>query len=410
MTSGGSQEVRLTREQLYERVWAEPMAVLAPQFGISDVALKKTCTKLRVPTPGRGYWAKKSAGSAVRRSPLPKLSASVPASSLAVTFWRTPKPPKGEIAEATGPVADQARYEAAPEHRILVPEVLTDPHSLVAASVHLLRKAKSDGQHRLSPRGKRCLAVMVTMGTVDRATCIYNSLIGALEERGYTLELTAAEQAPVTVVVIGEERVSIVIEERVDRVERKPDPSERRPVYYGREYDYTPTGRLTLRILHDYLNVRRSWGDGAKQRVEDCLNDVVVGIVAAAEAIKAQRIETEARHREYLAAEEQRRLAQQRREEEAGRVRALDASFTAWRKSEVIRQYVRAMRESAEAAGLLRDDTPIADWLRWAAGYADRLDPTQQTPQVPADPEPHRWPGYYRGAAGSTHEDPRPSW
>lgn len=59
--------IRLTRDELYERVWSEPMATLAPQLGLSDVGLKNTCTKLRVPTPYRGYWAKKSAGQPVRR-------------------------------------------------------------------------------------------------------------------------------------------------------------------------------------------------------------------------------------------------------------------------------------------------------------------------------------------------------
>src|SRR3982751_4679187 len=117
---------RLTRDELYERVWAEPLQTLAPRFGISDVALKKTCTRMRVPTPGRGYWAKKNAGVAVRRTPLPKLPASVPSSMLTTAFGRPPKPTSdrtGVTAEATGPVADQMRYEAEPEHRIAVSAV-----------------------------------------------------------------------------------------------------------------------------------------------------------------------------------------------------------------------------------------------------------------------------------------------
>jgi len=55
----------LTREALYERVWAEPMSILAPKLGLSDVGLKKTCTRLRVPTPPRGYWAKLASGQRV---------------------------------------------------------------------------------------------------------------------------------------------------------------------------------------------------------------------------------------------------------------------------------------------------------------------------------------------------------
>jgi hypothetical protein len=65
MSFDATDVTHLTRDELYERVWAEPMHTLAPRFGISDVALKKTCTRMWVPTPGRGYWAKRNAGVAV---------------------------------------------------------------------------------------------------------------------------------------------------------------------------------------------------------------------------------------------------------------------------------------------------------------------------------------------------------
>jgi hypothetical protein len=52
---------RLSRKQLYELVWSEPMKILAPRFGISDVALKKACARAEVPTLGLGHWAKKAA-------------------------------------------------------------------------------------------------------------------------------------------------------------------------------------------------------------------------------------------------------------------------------------------------------------------------------------------------------------
>src|SRR5216683_8442151 len=50
------------RSELYERVWSEPIRDVAKQHGVSDVWLAKICRALRVPLPGRGYWAKKNAG------------------------------------------------------------------------------------------------------------------------------------------------------------------------------------------------------------------------------------------------------------------------------------------------------------------------------------------------------------
>ena len=63
---------RLSRKQLYDLVWSEPMRTLSARFGISDVGLKKTCAKAEVPTPDRGYWAKKEAGKTTFQIALPE--------------------------------------------------------------------------------------------------------------------------------------------------------------------------------------------------------------------------------------------------------------------------------------------------------------------------------------------------
>jgi hypothetical protein len=47
--------VTLTRQELYDMVWAKPTSSLAKDFGISDVALAKRCRAGDVPIPYRGY-------------------------------------------------------------------------------------------------------------------------------------------------------------------------------------------------------------------------------------------------------------------------------------------------------------------------------------------------------------------
>jgi hypothetical protein len=65
---------KYSRETLYDEAWDKPMKVLCLKYGISDVALAKVCKKLLVPLPGRGYWAKKSAGLKIKARPeLPKI-------------------------------------------------------------------------------------------------------------------------------------------------------------------------------------------------------------------------------------------------------------------------------------------------------------------------------------------------
>jgi len=62
---------RLARKALYDLGWSEPMMTLSARFQISDVALKKTCARAGIPTPERGYWAKKDAGKEVFQAAFP---------------------------------------------------------------------------------------------------------------------------------------------------------------------------------------------------------------------------------------------------------------------------------------------------------------------------------------------------
>jgi hypothetical protein len=60
---------RYDREKLYQQVWSQPVQKVAKEYGMSNVALAKICRKLRVPLPGRGYWAKLAAGKTVALRP-----------------------------------------------------------------------------------------------------------------------------------------------------------------------------------------------------------------------------------------------------------------------------------------------------------------------------------------------------
>lgn len=56
----------LTRDQLYALVWQTSVATLAKQFGVSGRGLlARSCRRLHVPVPPRGYWARRAAGQTV---------------------------------------------------------------------------------------------------------------------------------------------------------------------------------------------------------------------------------------------------------------------------------------------------------------------------------------------------------
>lgn len=61
----------LTRQQLYDRVWAAPMTQVAAELGLSGGGLAKICDRLLIPYPPRGHWARAKAGRASEPPPLP---------------------------------------------------------------------------------------------------------------------------------------------------------------------------------------------------------------------------------------------------------------------------------------------------------------------------------------------------
>jgi len=61
----------LTRRDLYERVWREPLSRVASELGLSATGLIKLCDRVGIPYPTRGHWAKARAGRAPDTPPLP---------------------------------------------------------------------------------------------------------------------------------------------------------------------------------------------------------------------------------------------------------------------------------------------------------------------------------------------------
>jgi len=62
----------MTRTELYEAVWSQPVATVATSLGISDSGLATVCKRFEIPRPPRGYWRRVKTGQILDRPPLPK--------------------------------------------------------------------------------------------------------------------------------------------------------------------------------------------------------------------------------------------------------------------------------------------------------------------------------------------------
>jgi hypothetical protein len=357
--------VKLTREELYEKVWGTPATKLAKELGMSDVALGKLCKRLDVPKPYPGYWQQLAAGRRVHREPLPPAKQGVPAATY-IYPRREAEPFRPEDPEVTARV----EREALPENSITVAETLHGAHPLVRQTRQVLEKAKPDEYGRLWSWDRRCLNVRVSKVTLHRALRVMDALLKALLTRGYTAEVSKDGTAA-THVLIGAEKIKVTLWERAKRAERELTAEEKRkpPHEISNRWVYGPSGELTFEIDEYCGGCHTKWVDRARRPLEDQLNEVVAGLILAGEALRLRRLEHE---------EEQRRQQEleRRRAEDQERRHYLEQHHEAWLQSRRLREFLRACEESLVGRkGELALDSPEAKWLRWAHRYADRVDP-----------------------------------
>jgi hypothetical protein len=358
--------IKLTREELYERVWSTPATKLAKEFGISDVAIGKICKKLNIPKPYPGYWQQLAVGHHVHKEPLPALKQGVPA----VTYIY-PHQPASPFKPENPEVLAQIERETQLANSITVAETLHNTHQLVRQTRKVLEKDKPDDYGMLSwSWNQRCMNVRVSKIALQRALRIMDALLKALEAIGYSAEVSKDGQVA-TYILIGAEKVKVRLSEKANRSERELTAEEKKKPAHtiSNRWVYSPSGKLTFEIDEYSEGFQKKWTDKAQKPLEEQLNEVVVGLILAGEALRLRRIERE---------EEQRRQREQerRRMEDQERRYYLDQHREAWSQSQRLREFLRACEASlVERKGDLVPDSPEAKWLRWAYRYADQIDP-----------------------------------
>jgi hypothetical protein len=282
----------ITRQQLYAEVWVDPVIKVAERYGVSDVAVAKWCSRMNVPRPGRGYWARKSAGRWVKQLPLPESRTGYE------EYVHKPRPTeKRPKPPATVPGLDLF------EKPIPVPELIGSEHSLIARTRRALTDAAVQERGILWSRGEGSLDLRICQPSTQRALRIANAIIQALERAGFAVEVAASPDvqgspsAYRTHAVVQDERIQFSIAETTEKVERPPTDEERAEMrrnpwrIRGPFFEYVPTGNLSLQIEGDWGHERhrRTWSDGQQQRLEDHLHSFIRGLLISAEAHKSRR-------------------------------------------------------------------------------------------------------------------------
>lgn len=370
--------MKIYREELYRRVWETPVSRLAKEFDISDVGLAKACRKHEIPLPPAGYWTKLRHGKVVSKPELPN-RAPVEIQLKAHRF-RSASSMKKRADTPTISVDVQPTQS---------PEQLSP---FTAATRRKLLKTKPD--------------VYGFVGCAEPG--LFDCRIGAGEIELVCHLLDAIEKALPQVnvkLVKGKERLEVEHEgqsltfklvEQCTRTEYVVRDKHYKG-WEGKDYVYTFPGTFSLEI-NGYFEGRKRWADGKRASLSQKLGDFVLGLVAAAQALKQRAIEHEVQRRRFA---EDARLREEREQErrsiEDFRQKLL-AEATASRESEMILAYLQ--RVQAQLGDTANGLGPHAkDWLDLAHRLAGHLDPT---PRRARSLVSGAVPGPYSGRFGNT--------
>jgi hypothetical protein len=379
--------IRLTRKELYEQVWSEPMIKLSKRYGLSDVGLRKRCKKLDIPAPTLGYWRKKEVGKAEPPPPLPPFDGEE-AIEFHVKVEKAERQPLDaeHYTEAEAKIA----YEREDNNRICVPSTLRSPHPYVVKTKEAFEGAEPSRYSRdkglLSAHGEK-LDISVSRNSLQRALRIMNALIKALEARGFKVSIVTEKKNAYywsykTCVSVLGQTIEFGLKEVLKQTKRELTPAERkeRPWADRFEYEYNPSGRLSLEIKN-WSAPRKNWSDGKIKRVEDCLNDFIVALIKTSVELRTREVQRKQDERNRMEWERLREERDRLRREEEARLQNLIDNASNWQKCKQIREYIQAVKEDAiRKNGGIEPGSELDRWLTWASQQADCFDPLVESP------------------------------
>lgn len=342
--------IKVTRQELYEMVWKEPMTTLAKKYLISDVGLRKKCKKLVVPIPDAGYWAKVKAG---KRVFVKKLKSEHTGESETTL----------QIRDANNE-ADQERLERImireeiendKRINLVVPEKLKNTDPLIRKTKDEIYKVKMWKKDDLvcSPSGT--IDIRVSPQFIDRALRFMDAMIKAMRMRGFDIANGGSK------VMIDEEAFDISFREKRKRVK---DPSS--------AFGWTKlesTGVLFFRVENSYRG--NEWANGTV-RLEEKISGIIAFIEARARKNKIERLAWEKERKEE---EEKERILQEhedRKQKELDDFKELLKKAKRHDKAVIIRNYADKMEKKLiEENSTDEEKSLLVAWIRKKADWYD---------------------------------------
>lgn len=346
----------LTRQELYDLVWENPLTKLAKKYNLSDNGLRKVCKKLDIPLPKNGHWQKIQYNKKVSKEKLP-LNNTVE-TSITLKFRDNSE----TIINGEGNELNHLTKELQTvlKDTIVFPEKLTRPHQLIIDAKNDLKTKEPSYQHNiigLLNTSSGILNITVAPQSVKRALLFMDVFIKALQKRGH--KITVKEG---TKIVIDNIEMGIGLRERL-----------KRKIVKGTYYDSTELYPSNVLSLSLYVYPAKDWTDTNTSKLEDKIPNIIAKLELQAIEEKRKAIERELWHIEY---ERQRKIEEDfkaRKEQEKLKTKKLFSDAEKFDKATIYRNYIAATEQKAIRENNLTEE--LKDWIKWANEKADWFDP-----------------------------------
>ena len=167
----------ITREKLYDEIWAEPITKVSKRHGVSDSYLIRILKNLNIPRPPRGYWAMVAANihPAIPQLPAAKLGDAITWSRDGQTKFAVSTTDEVETSRSkrTAPIATHGLVREAHEH---------------------FKSVRDSRRPYLKPYKKLTIDLIVSKDTLERGLSITSQFYLLLEEFGHHVRIAPNDQ------------------------------------------------------------------------------------------------------------------------------------------------------------------------------------------------------------------------
>lgn len=355
---------RLTREELYQRVWETPMQQLASEFGMSGRGLAKICARFEIPVPPRGYWARKAAGQKLPQPKLKKPKVPVPEQiRIYPTQEREPPP------EAPPEIVQHARTVSS-RASLTVPAHVRNPHPIVQQWINRHHEWNRVFSSR---RTREELSALE-----QRRHRILHVLFKALEREGASV----FEQDRLLVARFRSVAIEFEMSEKIRQYRRELTSEERKSTgLYG--YPATqkwrqikePTGKFLFRIKSYHLDgLQTEWLETDETSMEAMLPNILGTLVAGAKLLEEKEIARREEERRRSEQEAERREQARRRKRDKNQWRRFVDLAERQEKADRARAFLARLKALEFDVERMFDGRSIEDWIAWAEAYLAEYD------------------------------------